>query len=227
MMEQEIRDNCPMLFEAIQKAVFDGKARLVEKNIQEGLRRGLDPKEILEKGLLAALDSLEQNLCADEMQITTSLAYAKAMKKGLECLEPILGEQLYDQECTILIGTATGDLHDMGKNIVALYFRTAGFRVVDLGVDVSAAQFLKALAEHKDAGIVCISSLMKSSLPEVRNIIQSIRNGSKQRKIYIMVGGGSVTAELADAYGADCYTETAAGAAIAARAYMEACRAEA
>lgn len=209
-----------MLFESIQKAVLDGKPRLVEKYVREGLERGLAPGVLLEMGLLAALDSLETNLCEDERQITVSLACARAMKRGIECLEPVLGEGLYDQNCTILIGTATGDLHDMGKNIVALYFRVAGFRVVDLGVDVSASQFLKALEEHKDAKIVCISSLLQTSLPEVRHIVQSIRNGLKQRKVFIMVGGGSVTAELADAYGADCYTETAAGAANAARSYM-------
>lgn len=210
-----------MLYSAIRQAVLDGKPRMVEKAIKEALWQGLDPKDILEQGLLTALGPMEQYLCDDDQQITVTLACARAMKKGIQCLQPMLGEEIYTQDTSILIGTPTGDLHDMGKNIVALYFRSAGFRVVDLGVDVSAEQFLKALEEDRKIGVVCISSLLKTSLPAVRHIVQSIRSGVKQRKVFIMIGGGSVTEELADAYGADCYTETAVGAVNAVRTYMD------
>lgn len=209
-----------MLYEAIRMAVQDGKPRLVEKNIREALWKGLDPKDILEKGLLAALDSIEANLCDNEEQISMTLACARAMKKGIECLEGVMGEALYSADCSILIGTASGDLHDMGKNIVALYFRGAGFRVVDLGVDVSATQFVKALAENPDIRIVCISALLKTSLPEVRHIIQAIRASVKNRNVFIMIGGGSVTEETAESFGADCYTENAVAAVRAAREHV-------
>lgn len=210
-----------MLYEAIRGAVLDGKPRLVEKTIREALWKGLDAKDILEKGLLSALDSIESNLCDNEEQISASLSCARAMKKGIECLEEAWGEALYTANCSILIGTASGDLHDMGKNIVALYFRGAGFKVVDLGVDVSAAQFVKALEENQDIRIVCISALLTTCLPEVRHIIQTIRTLIKNRKMFIMIGGGSVTEEMAEEFGADCYTENAVAAALAAREYAE------
>lgn len=208
-----------MIYEVIQKAVLDGKPRLVEKSIKEALWKGLDPEEILKKGLLSSLDSLEGNLCQEEEQIAMTLACARAMKRGIECLESELGDKLPKQKCSVLIGTAAGDLHDMGKNIVALYFRIAGFPVIDLGVDVSAEQFLRTLEKHEEISILCVSSLLNTSLPEVRRIVQTVRSGLKQRKVFIMIGGGSLTAELAEEFGADCYTDNAISAARAAGTY--------
>lgn len=210
-----------MLYEGIRYAVLEGKPRIVEKSIRKALDSGASPRDVLEKGLLSALDSIEDNMCEDEAQITTSLACSRAMKKGIDILETVQGKELYTQNCSILIGTATGDLHDMGKNIVALYFRSAGFKVVDLGVDVSAAQFIQALEEHQEVEIVCISVLLKTSLPEVKRTIRSIRQAMKNRKLYLMIGGGSMTKELAEQFEADCYTENAVAAVKAARAYAE------
>ncbi len=206
-----------MVYEAIRKSVLDGKPRLVEKYIKEAMDKGLNPEEILEKGLLSALDILETSPCDSEEQITGILACARAMKRGIECLERVLGEDIYTRNTSVLIGTAPGDLHDMGKNIVALYFKSAGFRVLDLGVDVSADQFLKTLEEHPEIGIVCISVLLTTSHPEVRHIIQTIRSGMKNRKLCIMIGGGSLTEETAQGFGADIYTESAVAAVNAAR----------
>lgn len=209
-----------MVYEAIRQSVLDGKPRLVKKEISEALERGIDPREILEKGLLAALDEIENSGCEDEEQITAVLASARAMKKGIESIEEVLGEELYTQDETVLIGTATGDLHDMGKDIVALYFRSAGFPVVDLGVDVSAGQFLKALEEYPKVRIVCISALLKTSCPEVRHIIQAVRGAAKDRDLFLMIGGGSMSEELAVSMGADCYTDSAVSAVKAARAHL-------
>ncbi len=185
---------------------------MVEKSIREALEKGINARDVLEKGLLSSLDVIENSFCENEEEITATLACARAMKKGIEQIEAELGEELHTQNQSILIGTASGDLHDMGKNIVALYFRAAGFRVEDLGVDVSAGQFLEALEQHPEIKIVCISVLLKTSHPEVRHIIQAIRAAMKNREVFIMLGGGSLTAELAEELGADCYTENAAAA---------------
>ncbi|MDO4489899.1 MAG: cobalamin-dependent protein [Lachnospiraceae bacterium] len=208
-----------MLYEGIRLAVLDGKPRLVEKRIKEALDGGTDPRDILEKGLLAALDPIEEIQCDCEEEIAATLSYARAMKKGIECLETVLGESLYTKKCAVLIGTAVGDLHDMGKNIVALYFRASGFPVVDLGVDVSADQFIRALEAHPEAEVVCISTLLKTSHPEVKHMIQSIRAAMKSRKVLIMLGGGSVTEEIAQALDADCYTDSAVAAVKAVLDY--------
>ncbi|MDO4616030.1 MAG: cobalamin-dependent protein [Lachnospiraceae bacterium] len=209
-----------MYYNAIQAAVLEGKPRLVEKRIREALAEGLSPKELLEKGLLSALDMIQDRVCEDEEQIVMTLSCARAMKKGIDSIEAEMGEDLYTQNETVLIGTVSGDLHDVGKNIVALYFRGAGFRVVDLGVDVSPDRFLQALREHPEIRIVCISSLLKTAHRDLQHIIGKIRGTMKRRELFLMIGGGSVTAEDAKEYGADCYTENAVAAVNAAKAYI-------
>ncbi len=209
-----------MYYEEIRNAVLDGKPRLVEKKIREALADGLDPQEILEQGLLSAAGFIEDSDSDDESQVMLTLSSAKAMKKGMDCIEKELGGKLYTQETAILIGTASGDLHDVGKNVVALYFRGAGFRVIDLGVDVSAGRFVKTLQEHPEVEIVCVSSLLKTAQAEIRHIMQAIRGSMKNRELFLMVGGGAVTEEEALSCGADCYTDNAAAAVKAARDYI-------
>ena len=104
---------------------------------------------------------------------------------------------------TIILGTVEGDLHDVGKNLVALMFRSAGFKVIDLGVDISEKQFLKAVKENPDASIVCISSLLTTALPEMQQVVKSLRKHDPKHKLKIMVGGGAVTEELAKQFRAD------------------------
>ncbi len=211
-----------MLFETIRQAVLDGKPRLVEKQIKKALAEGRDSREILEMGILPALEAIENNDCEDEEQIIQTISCSRAVKKGIECIEAELGEKLFTQNETVLIGTAVGDLHDMGKDIVALYFKAAGFRVVDLGVDVSAGQFVKSLEEHPEIRIVCVSTLLKTAYGEVRHIVQAVRGSMKHRELFLMLGGGAMTEETAAACGADCYTETAVAAVGAAREYVTA-----
>ena len=113
-----------------------------------------------------------------------------------------------------------GDLHEIGKNLVGIIFRSYGFEVVDLGVDVSEKQFLKAIREHPDASIVLISSLLTTTMREMRQIVKAIRHYDRERRLKIMVGGGPVTQEFADEIGADAYTETALEAAKLARGFF-------
>ena len=113
-----------------------------------------------------------------------------------------------------------GDLHDVGKNLVAIMFRSAGFQVIDLGVDVSEKQFLRAVKENPDVSIVCLSSLLTTSMGAMRQVVRALRETKDRQMLKIMVGGGSVTREFADEIGADAYSETAVEAAELAKTFL-------
>ena len=209
-----------MTLDEIQNAVIQGKPRLAEKLVEEALENGADSAEILARGLLGGMQQIGLRF-GDDRDVARALASSRAMKAGLEKLKPFLEQGVMNTRGKILIGTAGGDVHDVGKNIVGYTLRYSGFQVVDLGVDVSAEQFVQAVRDNLDAGIVCISSLLTTSMPEMRHIVQAL-NGLEQRgRFKIMIGGGSVTREFAREIGADAYTENAMEAARFAVAAVE------
>lgn len=120
----------------------------------------------------------------------------------------------------MILGTVEGDLHDVGKNLVALMFRSAGFKVIDLGVDISEKQFLRAVKQNPDVLIVCISSLLSTSIPEMEQVVKSLKRSSSRHKFKIMVGGGAVTEQLAKNMGADAYTENCIEAVEVAKTFI-------
>ena len=121
---------------------------------------------------------------------------------------------------TVILGTVEGDLHDVGKNLVAIMFRSAGFKVIDLGVDISEKQFLRAVKQNPDVSIVCISSLLSTSIPEMEQVVKSLKRSSSKHKFKIMVGGGAVTEQLAKNMGADAYTENCIEAVEVAKTFI-------
>lgn len=121
---------------------------------------------------------------------------------------------------TVILGTVEGDLHDVGKNLVAIMFRSAGFKVIDLGVDISEKQFLRAVKQNPDVSIVCISSLLSTSIPEMEQVVKSLKRSSNKHKFKIMVGGGAVTEQLAKNMGADAYTENCIEAVEVAKTFI-------
>ena len=120
----------------------------------------------------------------------------------------------------MILGTVEGDLHDVGKNLVAIMFRSAGFKVIDLGVDISEKQFLRAVKQNPDVSIVCISSLLSTSIPEMEQVVKSLKRNSVKHKFKIMVGGGAVTEQLAKNMGADAYTENCIEAVEVAKTFI-------
>ncbi len=153
----------------------------------------------------------------DTVDIPRVLSAARGVRLSLEVLEPYLKSAGRDHAGTAIIGTVEGDLHEVGKNLVAIMFRSGGFEVIDLGVDVTDKQFVKAVKEHPEVQLVCISSLLTTSLPQMRRAVKLLRGIKRSRKLYIMVGGGSVTEEMALDMGADAYTDNAVDAALVAR----------
>ena len=213
-------DSAGVTYEDIRLSVERGQPKETEKLVRKALAEGLLAEEIVNRGMVEAMRLVGQRYRNNEIYIPGILAAARAMREGIAVLEPEMEEAGQRRLGTIILGTVEGDLHDMGKNLVAMMFRCAGFEVIDLGVDVSDKQFLAALREHPQTSIVCISTLLTTAMPGMQQVVKSIRQSDRERQIKIMVGGAPVTQAFADSIGADAYTENAVDAAEKARSFI-------
>ena len=213
-------DSAGVTYEDIRLSVERGQPKETEKLVRKALAEGLLAEEIVNRGMVEAMRLVGQRYRNNEIYIPGILAAARAMREGVAVLEPEMEEAGQRRLGTIILGTVEGDLHDMGKNLVAMMFRCAGFEVIDLGVDVSDKQFLAALREHPQTSIVCISTLLTTAMPWMQQVVKSIRQSDRERQIKIMVGGAPVTQAFADSIGADAYTENAVDAAEKARSFI-------
>lgn len=161
-----------------------------------------------------------ENYKSNGADIIKILAAARSVRKGFELLEEQDSQFGRRNIGTVILGTVEGDLHDVGKNLVAIMFRSAGFKVIDLGVDISEKQFLRAVKQNPDVSIVCISSLLSTSIPEMEQVVKSLKRSSNKHKFKIMVGGGAVTEQLAKNMGADAYTENCIEAVEVAKTFI-------
>lgn len=199
----------------IATAVEAGKAKDVKVLVQEALDEKLDPAEILNQGMINAMSVVGDKFKKNEIFVPEMLVAARAMKAGVEILRPHLVNADIQSVGKVIIGTVAGDLHDIGKNLVAMMIEGAGFEVIDLGVDVSADKFVAAINETPDANIVGLSALLTTTMPAMKEAVEAIR--SNCREIKIMVGGAPVTQDYSDEIGADGYSEDAASAAELAK----------
>ena len=170
--------------------------------------------EILNTGLIGAMDIVGKKFSGGELFVPEMLMAARAMKAGLEVLRPHLSSEAAVSRGTVVIGTVKGDLHDIGKNLVAMMMEGAGFDVVDLGVDIDAEKFVKAAAEH-NAGVVALSALLTTTMPAMEATIVAVKKAGIAAKI--IIGGAPVTEAYADQIDADGYSEDAPGAVELAR----------
>ncbi len=208
------------VLEELRRAVEEGHPGETEQLVQEALAQGIEPMRMMEEAMMPAMRTVGENYKNQEADILRILAAARSIRKGFELLEAQGGDLSQEKIGTVILGTVEGDLHDVGKNLVAIMFRSAGFRVIDLGVDISEKQFLRAVRETPDVSIVCISSLLSTTLPEMEQVVKSLRRNDPERKYKIMVGGGAVTRQLAEHMGADAYTENCVEAAEVARTFI-------
>jgi len=197
----------------IGTAIESGKVKLIEGLVQEALDAGEDPGAILDEGMIAAMGNIGVKFQANEVFVPEMLVAAKTMKKGVEILRPHLKSGSLGKLGKYIIGTVAGDLHDIGKNLVALMIEAAGFEIIDLGVDVPPEKFVEALGEHPECKIVGASALLTTTMDALKNTVDAIHAGGYKGKVRIMVGGAPVTQEFADQIGADAYTPDAGSAA--------------
>jgi len=197
----------------ISTAIENGKAKLIEELVREALDEGENPNAILDDGMIAAMGLIGAKFQANEVFVPEMLVAAKTMKKGVEVLRPHLKSGSLGKMGKCIIGTVLGDLHDIGKNLVALMIESSGFEVIDLGVDVPPDKFVEALNEHPDCKIVGASALLTTTMDALKNTVEAIHTAGYKGKVKIMVGGAPVTADFAEQIGADAYAPDAGSAA--------------
>lgn len=202
--------------EELHAAICAGKVKLIENLVAEALDEGNEPLSILNEGMIAAMTAIGEKFQAGEAFVPEMLVSARAMKKGVEALKPRLSAGAAGAKGLVVIGTVAGDLHDIGKNLVAMMIESAGFEVVDLGVDVSAEQFVEAVMERPDAKIVALSTLLTTTMPAMRDTVTALK-ALDGRGVKLMVGGAPVTEAFASEIGADGYAPDAASAATKAK----------
>ena len=201
----------------IAAAVEAGKAKVIGGLVEEAIKDGCDPLEILNVGMIDAMGVVGEKFRNNEIFVPEMLVAARAMKKGVEVLKPHLAG---DNSATVgkyIIGTVAGDLHDIGKNLVAMMIESAGFEVVDLGVDVAADKVLEACRANPDVKIVCLSALLTTTMPALKDTVAALNAADFRSGIKVMVGGAPITQDFADEIGADGYSEDAASAAMPAK----------
>ena len=202
-----------MAIEKVYDLVSRGKAKLVGAAVQEAIDAGFDAGEILGK-MISAMDVVGEKFKNGEIFVPEMLIAAKAMKKGVEVLKPHLASGAAGALGKVVIGTVAGDLHDIGKNLVAMMIESAGFEVIDLGVDVPVEKFVEAAAQDGVVIVAC-SALLTTTMPALEATVAALKATGKNYKV--MIGGAPITQEFADKVGADAYTSDAASAAKKAK----------
>jgi methylmalonyl-CoA mutase cobalamin-binding domain/chain len=206
-----------MISEALQK----GKAKDVKAMVQEAVDSGIAASDILNQGLLAGMGIIGGKFKNNEVYVPDVLIAARAMKAGTEILKPLLASQGVKASGKVLIGTVKGDLHDIGKNLVAMMMEGKGLEVVDVGTDVSADKFISAAIEN-NVQVICCSALLTTTMGEMKNVVDAAVAAGVRNKFIIMVGGAPVNETFCKSIGADIYSPDAASAAEAAAAAIKA-----
>ena len=205
-----------MSLENVHDLVVRGKAKLVPAAVQETLDEGVEASKILDT-MISAMDVVGENFKNGTIFVPEMLIAAKAMKKGVEVLKPHLASGAAGALGKVIIGTVAGDLHDIGKNLVAMMIESAGFEVIDLGVDVPVEKFLSAYEETEGVKIIACSALLTTTMPALEETVTALNAAPWRGNVKVMVGGAPITQEFADKIGADAYTPDAASAAKKAK----------
>ncbi len=199
----------------LSDAVVDGNRSKTVRLAQEALDAGLEPLAIIEQGLVPGMEVVGARFKRNEMFVPEMLIAARAMKEAMALLEPRLAATGYKPAHTVVIGTVQGDLHDIGKNLVATMLKGANFGVVDLGTNVAPETFVEAAGEH-GAALIGLSALLTTTMPRMKSTVQAIRDAGL-RDVRVMIGGAPVTQSYADEIGAEGYAPDAASAVDTAR----------
>jgi len=194
---------------AIAEYVINGKRDETAEAVQSAVDEGVSAEEILNKGLVAGMDVVGQKFKNNEFYVPEVLIAARAMAAGMDILEPILTKSGVKPRGKVVLGTVKGDLHDIGKNLVAMMMKGAGFQVIDAGIDVAPEEYVKQ-AKENGADIVGLSALLTTTMPQMENVIKAVKEAGL--KVKVMIGGAPVTQNYADEIGADGYAPDAASA---------------
>lgn len=208
------------MMDDLKKLLFAGDIEGLIKEVSRLLGEGLTPDKILNEGLIAGMAVIGERFKNNEIFIPEVLISADAMQAGLKVLEPYLVEAGVKPTAKIVIGTVKGDLHDIGKNLVSMMLKGAGFEIEDCGIDVSPQKFVDAVIKS-DAQILAMSSLLTTSMPAMRLTIEELKANNLRGRIKVMIGGAPITKGFADEIGADGYGKDAAEAVDLANNFLK------
>src|SRR5437773_7219584 len=205
-------------YPTMARALIVGDKDTVARKTREGLDLSLDPKTLIFKGLIPGMDVVGEKFRRNEYYVPQVLLSARAMYAGLDLLKPLITASARGDDYlgVVVIGTAQGDLHDIGKNLVAMMLEGAGFKVHNLGRDVAPEKFVAAVQEH-DARIVGISALMTTTMPAMKRTIDALEKEDQRDRVKVMIGGAPVNQVYADEIGADGYARDSTLAVVRAK----------
>lgn len=196
---------------ALYEAVLNGDAKASKEITEKALASGVSPLSLVNDQMVPAMDEVGKRFECNEYFVPELLISARAMKASLELIRPLLTASGAQPLAKVAIGTVKGDLHDIGKNLVAAMLEGGGFEVLDLGVNVAPEQFVNAVRE-KGATVVAMSALLTTTMPSMKNTIEALKNAGVREKVKVIIGGAPITQKYADEIGADGYSESAPGA---------------
>ena len=200
------------ILEEISQNLQDGKAKTVKELVQKALDDGMAAETILNEGLLKGMDVIGGKFKRDEVYVPDVLIAARAMKAGTELLKPALAMSGVKAVGKVVLGTVSGDLHDIGKNIVRMMMEGKGLEVIDVGVDVPAEKFIET-AVSENAQIIACSALLTTTMGEMKGVVEAAKKAGIREKVTFMIGGAPITDTFCKSIGADIYTPDAASAA--------------
>lgn len=202
--------------DTLYTAIVEGNAKAAQAATKAALDSGIAPKELLDGTMIPAMDEVGKRFEANDYFVPELLISARAMKTSLELLRPLLSQTGAQPVGKVAIGTVKGDLHDIGKNLVAAMLEGGGFEVIDLGVDVSPDRFV-GIVREKNVGIVALSALLSTTMANMKVTIDALTQAGVRDRVKVIVGGAPVTQRFATEIGADGFSETASGAVQVAR----------
>ena len=200
----------------LNESIISGDLDISVQITKEALAEKTDPQVIIQKYMIPAMDVIGGKFERNEVFVPELLMAARAMKGSLELIRPLLAERGIEPRGRVVIGTVKGDLHDIGKNLVASMLEGSGFEVDNLGVDVPSDKIV-AVVQSKEVDIVALSALLTTTMPSMKDVIEALKEAGVRDKVKVIVGGPAVTQEFCDQIGADGYSENANGAVGLAR----------
>ena len=201
---------------ALHDAVVDGDAKSAKALTDAAVKAGVAPSDLLGKALIPAMDEVGRRFECNEYFVPELLISARAMKGSMEIIRPLLAKSGAQPTGKVAIGTVKGDLHDIGKNLVAAMLEGGGIEIIDLGVDVAPEKFVAAVAE-KGANIICLSALLTTTMPSMKDTLAALNAAGVRNKVKVMIGGAPITDAYAKEIGADGYSDNASSAVQLAR----------
>ncbi|MBQ5606138.1 MAG: corrinoid protein [Prevotella sp.] len=197
-------------------AIVQGKADKASEATQKAIDEGITPQDIINNQMIRAMAEVGQRFQDGKAFVPQLLMAGRAMKAALELLKPLMAGDKSTSAGTVVIGTVKGDLHDIGKNLVASMLEGSGFEVVNIGIDVSSESFVEAIKTNK-ADILCMSALLTTTMTYMKEVINAIENAGIRSEVKIMVGGAPISQSFADEIGADGYSDNANSAVAVAK----------